>query len=369
MPFLDKGELSRRLRRHAALLRHGLRDGPLVKMATWQNPEERDRLTVKQRPPEDDIARLTAWWMDPKLVVPRTEETLAARVHYGDMLPLSFVNLGPGALAAFMGCRSIPQATTIWQEELIHDWATAPELRLREDSFCWKAAQAITKESIAAAQGRWITTFTDIGGAMDITSYFRGPENLCADVVEHPDEVRRSEEAVLKAWFQVYDRLYAWLKADCGGSSGWLGLWLDGRTYPLQCDFSCMISPAMFRDFALPILHRQAAGLDVAIYHLDGPGAIRHLDALCEIPNLNVIQWVPGAGHSHRVADWLDLYRRIQDHGRAIEFYCAEEDLPLVFRELDVDRLSLSIPCSDVAQGERIMATIDRLRAGRKKVQ
>ena len=90
---------------------------------------------------------------------------------------------------------------------------------------------------------------------------------------------------------------------------------------------------------------------------------------MCEIPNLNVIQWVPGAGHSHRVADWLDLYRRIQDHGRAIEFYCAEEDLPLVFRELDVDRLSLSIPCSDVAQGERIMATIDRLRAGRKKVQ
>jgi hypothetical protein len=268
-----------------------------------------------------------------------------------------------------MGCRSVPQATTIWQEELIHDWASAPRLQLREDSFYWQAAQAITRSSIAASRGRWITSFTDIGGAMDITSYFRGPQNLCMDVIEHPKEVRRAEDAVLVAWFQVYDRLYEWLHADCGGSTGWLGLWLDGRTYPLQCDFSCMIGPKMFREFVLPILSRQAAGLDVATYHLDGPGAIRHLEALCEIPNLRNIQWVPGAGNTHRVADWLDLYRRMLDLGRNIELYCTEDELDLVFEKLDVDCLALSIPCADVAQGERITSKIDQLRAGRKRVQ
>lgn len=369
MPFLEPDELGRRLQRHAAWHRGQLADGPLVHLTTWPDAETRQRLSAKHRPPAEDPKALVAWWTDPAVVIPRLAETFEAQLHLGDAYPRYFVNLGPGALAAFMGCRSAVQATTIWQKRLIDDWSAAPELKLREDSFYWQAAQALTRASIEAARGRWVSTFTDIGGAMDITSYFRGPENLLSDVVLHPAEVHHSEDAVLKAWFQVYDRLYPQLRDDTGGSCGWIGLWYPGRTYPLQCDFSCMISPKMFRDFALPVLHRQAAGLDSATYHLDGPGAIRHLEAICEVPNIRNIQWVPGAGHTHAVADWLDLYLRILDLGRNVWLYCVEDDLPLVFDKLDVDRLVLTIPAEDAAAGRRIMDRIERLRAGRKRVQ
>jgi len=369
MPFLDDREFRRRLERLAAWWRGGLADGPLVQVIVPPDRETAERLSRKHQPPAGDAEKLFRWWADPAVVIPRVEEALEARTYLGDVWPHHFVNLGPGALAAFMGCRSVPQATTVWQEPLIGRWDAAPELVLHEDNPWWLAARELTRASIRASRGRWLTSFTDIGGAMDITSYFRTPERLCMDLVECPDNVRRSEEAVLKAWFQVYDRLYPQLLAASGGSCGWIGLWYPGRTYPLQCDFSCMISPEMFREHGLPFLERQAAGLDNAIYHLDGPGAVRHLDAICEVPHIRAIQWVPGAGTSHAVADWLDLYRRILDHGRGVLLYCTEDDLDLVFDRLDVDRLILGIGARDLAEGERIMARIDRLRRGRKRVQ
>jgi len=369
MPFLESDELRRRLDRHAAWHRHELCDGPLLKLTVSSSEDTGFWPATRQEPPTEDADALRAWWTDPAQVIPRTEEALEGRTYLGDAYPHHYVNLGPGSLAAFMGCESVPQETTIWQKHLIDDWATAPELALREDSFYWQAARSLTTASVASSGGRWITSLTDIGGAMDITSYFRGPEALCIDLVEFPDEVRRSEEAVLKAWFEVYDRLYPQLLEASGGTCGWMGMWYDGRMYPLQCDFACMIGPAMFRDHVMPFLRRQAAGLDVAIFHLDGPGAIRHLEAICEVPNIRSIQWVPGAGESQRVADWLDLYHRILDLGRNIWMPCAEDELDLVFNELDVDRLVLPMHVEDMRAAERIMGKIDRLRGKRKRVQ
>ena len=36
-----------------------------------------------------------------------------------------------------------------------------------------------------------------------------------------------------------------------------MGLWAPMRWYPLQCDFSAMISPDMFAEFVLPDLAEQ----------------------------------------------------------------------------------------------------------------
>ena len=52
--------------------------------------------------------------------------------------------------------------------------------------------------------------------------------------------------------------------------------------------------------------------LDAVEYHLDGPDAIKHLDALCEIDDLDVVQWVPGSGRGE-LQDWTWLFDRIDD--------------------------------------------------------
>jgi len=369
MPFLERSELLRRLQRHAAWYRYELRDGPLVSLTVRLDAETAARLEREQRAPVEDSALLAAWWTEPAQVLQRVEAAWEATTLLGDAFPFHYVNLGPGSLAAFMGCRALPQATTIWQEPLIPDWATAPQLHLHDDNFWWRAAQTLTRASIEAARGRWLTGMTDIGGVLDVTSYFRTPEKLCLDLIEHPAEVKRCERAVLEAWFQVYDRLCPPLLADSGGTGSWMGTWYPGREAALQCDFSCMISPAMFREFALPGLRRLAAGLDVAVYHLDGPGAIRHLEAVCEVPKVRAIQWIPGTGASWRVADWLSLYRRIIDLGRGIWLWCEPDELDLVFDQLDPDLLFLNMAAESLERGREILARIDRLRRGRKRIQ
>ncbi len=367
MPFLEEAEIRRRMERHAAWHLHELADGPLVLMTDWADKAQAKELSAKHAPPAD-AEGLRSWWTDPQTVLSRVEAQTEATIFYGDALPYHFVNLGPGALAAFMGCRSVLQSNTIWQEPLIEDWASAPPLVLHEDSPMWQTAQALTRGSVSAAQGRWITSFTDIGGAMDITSYFRTPEKLCFDLIEHPAEVQKAEAAILKVWFQVYDCLELLVQAFWGGACAWNGLWHAGRTYTPQCDFSCMIGPPMFKQFVLPILQRQAAALDVVTYHLDGPGAIRHLDALLTVPNLRAIQWIPGDGQSYLVSDWLDLYRNILDGGRNIQMHCPRpEELDIIFDQLDPDRITVWLGTGGDA--EKTLARLDRLRAKRKKPQ
>lgn len=48
----------------------------------------------------------------------------------------------------------------------------------------------------------------------------------------------------------------------------WSGL--PGRVAKLQCDFSAMISPDMFKEFVLPYLKKQCDYLDYSLCHLDG---------------------------------------------------------------------------------------------------
>lgn len=69
-----------------------------------------------------------------------------------------------------------------------------------------------------------------------------------------------------------------------------------GRGYPVQNDFSALISTSMHQEFFLEELLNEINYLDNSIYHLDGPDASKHLNIILEIPHLNAIEWVPGAG-------------------------------------------------------------------------
>jgi hypothetical protein len=98
-----------------------------------------------------------------------------------------------------------------------------------------------------------------------------------------------------------------------------------GRTYVTNCDFICMISTRMFEDAVLPSILREMRYLDRNIFHLDGPGALRHLDTLLSLEELDGVQWVYGAGRGGAAARWIDVYRRIQSAGKCIQLLC--EDL------------------------------------------
>ncbi len=98
-------------------------------------------------------------------------------------------------------------------------------------------------------------------------------------------------------YFQVYDHWYALLRAAGQPITSWLPLVADSKYYIPSNDFSIMISQRMFDEFFLPGIIRECQFFDRSIYHLDGPGALRHLDLILAIPELDALQWVFGAGN------------------------------------------------------------------------
>jgi hypothetical protein len=80
-----------------------------------------------------------------------------------------------------------------------------------------------------------------------------------------------------------------------------------------------MISPDMYAEFVLPRIRRQCQKLDYTVYHLDGPDALRHIDAVLSIPELNALQWESGAGNPHPADPvwWDRVWKKVYAAGKS----------------------------------------------------
>jgi hypothetical protein len=119
----------------------------------------------------------------------------------------------------------------------------------------------------------------------------------------------------------------------------------------------------MFKDVFLPSIVAECQHYEACIYHLDGPGALKHLDALLEIEELAAIQWVYGAGHG-RASDWLHVYRRCQQAGKALQLSGIEPDeIDLFMEHLRPEGLWIGIQSvEDRAHGEALLKRVAEWR-------
>jgi hypothetical protein len=100
----------------------------------------------------------------------------------------------------------------------------------------------------------------------------------------------------------------------------------------IQCDVSVMLSPEMFREFALPEAEYEASFFDYTIWHLDGSGQFRHLDDICAIPNLNAIQYVDEKRRDP--LEFAHIWEKILSRGKSIIFSCDYRYAPALTRRL-----------------------------------
>jgi hypothetical protein len=121
-----------------------------------------------------------------------------------------------------------------------------------------------------------------------------------------------------------------------------------------------MISEAMFQEFFLPGIAEECRFYTNSLYHLDGPGALRHLDALLSIPELNAIQWVYGAGNG-RATDWLDVYRRCQAAGKGIQLsFLHVDEVDVVVANLRPEGVWCSVVVRNRSEAEAILRKFEK---------
>jgi hypothetical protein len=188
----------------------------------------------------------------------------------------------------------------------------------------------------------------------------RGTERLLLDLIERPEWVQSSLRQITKLYFYYYEALYARIHDEVGGSVFWM--WAPGRLAKLQCDFSAMISPAMFGEFMVPVLREMCARIPYTIYHWDGPGAIPHHDHLLSIPDLKVIQWTAGAGAEPGAHQrWWPLYHKTIEAGKGM-YVLAEsvDDLIALKREFGqkLKRFYITLSVPSLAEAERALAVV-----------
>jgi hypothetical protein len=101
-----------------------------------------------------------------------------------------------------------------------------------------------------------------------------------------------------------------------------------------------LVGPSQFKDLFLPDIARHAATVGRAVFHLDGPDAARHVDALLEVPEIQAIQFTPGTGTPSALA-WVDMFHKIQRRGRSVLIICPTEEVLALCEALQPEGLAI----------------------------
>ena len=253
-------------------------------------------------------------------VVARYRDFCEKHLFLGEAYPNLDIHYGPGSAAAYLGSEIGFKEDTIWFEPCVEDWEDAPDLVYDPENKWLKDHLAFVKRCRELVGDDMIVDMPDMMENLDVLSSLRGAQDLMMDLIEDPDEISRRVKQVTQAYFEFYERFHE-LVADPEGGNSWscFQLWAPGRYAKLQCDASAMISADAFREFVLDSLKEQCEKLDYALYHLDGPGAIKHVDALMEIDGIRALQWTPGdSGPDGTCPDWDPIYDKVVAAGKSL---------------------------------------------------
>lgn len=272
--------------------------------------------------PHFDVNNLTApssmhqRWFDPEWRAEQLHHEMATGSLLADIIPVANTQLGPGSLAAILGARLEGREDTIW---IRHNENWDGQLKLDPDNEWWKLHLDLLKTCKVKSNGQYYIGCPDIMEGLDVLASLRGNDNVLMDIIMDPDGLEEQVRKVNEIYFEVFDQIYDIIREGDEMAFCYFSIWAPGKCSKFQSDISVMISEGDFRRFVQPFLREQCKRIPYSLYHLDGVDAIRHLDAILEIPELKAVQWTPGYGQPQGGDPcWFDLYKRIRSAGKSV---------------------------------------------------
>lgn len=367
--YIEEKQLARALQRNQVFWKGELEEGPLLWVTA---PGTKPSRKVAEPASEAEL------WTNVDYVIAATQSALAGTHYAGDALPVSCPWLGPDQFAAWLGADLVlqPRQSTSWSKPFVQDWDEHPVLRIQPDNRWWQTYLQILRESARVGQGKWVTGYPDLHSGIDALSAIRGADKLATDLVTRPEAIHRAMRQLTDLWKFVVNTVSASILPAGQGTSNWTMGWSRDRFLCIgQNDYSCMISAPMFEEFCWRDNLECCAYVDEALYHLDGPGALRHLPLLLRLERLHCIQWIQGAGQPLPSA-WVPLLQQIQRAGKSVQLYYGEghggdadlqQEIDAFARTLDPARLFIwaTVQSAETAEaivryGRRAFRTLNR---------
>ena len=255
-------------------------------------------------------------WFDPEWRAGYLDWYVAHSCLKADILPVANTQLGPGSLAAILGGVFEGGEDTIWIHPNPDD---TDDITFDPNHPNWLLHKDLLRACKRKAQGHYYVGMPDLMEGLDVLAALKGTDQVLLDTVMRPELLERQIQQVNDIYFRVFDELYDIIREGDEMAFCYFSSWAPGKMTKLQSDISTMISVDDFRRFVQPFIREQCQKIPYTLYHLDGVGAIRHLDALLEIDELNAIQWTPGVGKPQGGSPkWYDLYKKILAAGKSV---------------------------------------------------
>jgi hypothetical protein len=316
---------------------------------------------------DNDQKSIKHWWTDPEENYQRMITWFENTYFGGEAIPATYINWGAMAMAAFYGSQPVFNKKSVWYPEVIEDWDSWEWKFNPATNEYWQQIIAITRYLLDENNGRYFVGTAEMGTAGDLLSLMRGMDKLAIDLIEYPEKVKEAVSILSNTWVSLHEEIYKLtLKAnDGGGVLSWMSLWAPGRHDQLACDFSSIISPAMFKEFFLPELEKLGNWTDYGTYHLDGPVCMNnHLDTILDIKQIKNIEWTPGVGSPPTFNPaYIPKYQKIQASGRNLYLLAKIDEIEPLLLELSPKHLFICTQANSEDEANELLKNVTKLSA------
>jgi hypothetical protein len=333
----------------------------------WYDHEVLDRAPVRFSAAARDMLPAGAggrWpdlkgrWFDAEYQLEHFLACMDSSSYLGETFPVFCPNLGPNVFAAMLGGELTFGETTSWIKPSVETMEQAGRVAFDEANLYYQKILEITDCALDLCEGRFLVGYTDMHPGLDCVDALMGTETMLLSMVDDPDIVKALGETCTREFFRVMDLFHLKLKAKRQPSVSWMQIPSYETMHIPSCDLGTMISPAMFREFALPMIREEVARFRHNIFHLDGKGVAVHLNDILALQEVQAIQWVQGAGSTSPIMQWVDLIRRIQAAGKSVVVGLTLSELEPFLEAVRPEGILL---CIDEPERETQQAVIDRL--------
>ena len=289
-------------------------------------------------------------WLDVDFQVNTFINSLEKTEFLAETFPVFWPNLSALAYILFLGQTAVFDDVTAWTFPCIDDLENLPPLKIKWEGKYFKAVAAMTQRALELAEGKFMVGYPEMYAGIDCTAMLRGAENLCLDLILQPEPVKHLINLVFAEFPRVYNYFDRILKENNQLSVTWMNLPSFETFHVLACDFVTNISPVHFDEFCMPFVHKEAKLFKHNVFHLDGPGVARHLEAILTLPNLQAIHWVQGYGSDEPIMQWHPLIKKIQEAGKSVIVDLKEHELDEFMMKVDPKGILLWIPAEPSIQ-------------------
>jgi len=329
-------------------------DRPLIHVTAPRKPEQSITLP--------NVKTIEEKWTNIDCILKKIELYFESTIFLGDAIPSYWPNLGPNQLTAFLGGDLIfLDEHTSWVKPFLNR-LEGFKPSIDESNKWWRIMNKIMDAVCEVAEGNFLVGVPDLHYGGDALAAMMGTRNLVRALYAHPEEVKRVIGRLTEICIEVFEAFYRKISRVQEGSISWIPAYSRGRFFPLQDDFSGLVSPKMFREFFLEEQIVLSRHLDNSIFHLDGPMALGNLDILLEVDSIDGIQWVPGAG-APPTSKWIHVCRKILDSGKCLHISCEPWEVKILLEELKHGGLFLQTWCNDENEAQRVLKIVEKYGA------